>query len=149
MGIANRPSVAVLGAGAGGLAMGVALRRAGFDFTIFEKSDGVGGTWRDNTYPGAACDVPSHLYSFSFAPNPAWSRTFSLQPEIWEYLRTVARDHGVLPYVRFGHAVQEAAWDDEAKRGRLQTSQGPYSADVVVTGMGGLSEPRIPEIAGL
>src|SRR3954468_14355771 len=84
--------VAIVGAGASGLCMAIALRRAGIDsFTIFEKSDGVGGTWRDNTYPGAGCDVPSHLYSFSFEPNPDWSHAFSLQPEILEYFESCAR----------------------------------------------------------
>jgi cyclohexanone monooxygenase len=82
----HKPTVAILGAGAGGIAMGIKLRRAGYDFTIYEKSDGVGGTWRDNAYPGAACDVPSHLYSFSFELNPWWSRTYATQPEILAYL---------------------------------------------------------------
>ena len=81
-----KPSVAILGAGAGGIAMGVRLVRAGYPFTIYEQSDGVGGTWRDNTYPGAACDVPSHLYSYSFEPNPWWSRTYATQPELLAYL---------------------------------------------------------------
>src|SRR3954447_15811819 len=142
--------IAIIGTGFAGLGMAIRLRQAGVhDFVVFERADDVGGTWRDNQYPGCQCDVPSHLYSLSFAPNPEWTRTFSFQPEIWDYLRRVARDHGVLPYVRFEHEVQEATWDDDAKRWRLETSQGPYTADVVVAGMGGLSEPRIPDIPGL
>ena len=96
----SRPSVAVLGAGAGGIAMGVALTRAGYDYTIYEKSDGVGGTWRDNSYPGAKCDVPSHLYSYSYAPNPWWSHTFATQPEILAYLERVTDQFGVRSHVR-------------------------------------------------
>ena len=146
----NHHRIAIIGTGFAGLGMAIRLRQAGMhDFVVFERADDVGGTWRDNQYPGCQCDVPSHLYSFSFAPNPEWSRTFSMQPEIWDYLRRVAREHGVLPYVRFGHEVQEATWDDDAKRWLLQTSQGAYTADVVVTGMGGLSEPSIPDIPGL
>src|SRR5437867_6941067 len=109
--------IAILGTGFAGLGLAVRLKQAGMhDFVLLERADDVGGTWRDNQYPGCQCDVPSHLYSFSFAPNPEWTRTFSFQPEIWDYLRRVARDHGVLPYVRFEHDVEEAAWDDDAKR---------------------------------
>src|SRR5213076_1646044 len=134
--------VAIVGAGFSGLGLAIRLRQQGEDdFIVLERADDVGGTWWFNTYPGCQCDVPSHLYSFSFAPNPEWTRTFSFQPEIWDYLRGVARDQGVLPYVRFEHEVQEATWDVDANRWRLETSQGPYTADVVITGMGGLSEP--------
>jgi len=142
--------IAIIGTGFAGLGTAVRLKEAGIeDFVVLERANDVGGTWRDNRYPGCQCDVPSHLYSFSFAPNPDWTRTFSLQPEIWEYLRGVARDRGVLSHVRFDHEVQEAAWNEEERRWVLQTSRGPYSADVVVSGMGGLSEPRIPDIPGL
>ena len=89
-------SVAVIGAGPGGIAMGIQLAAAGYDFTIFDRADGFGGTWRNNTYPGAACDVPSHFYSFSFALNPRWSKTFAQQPEILAYLERVAADHGLM-----------------------------------------------------
>ena len=93
--------IAIVGSGFSGLAMAVRLRQAGIrDFVVLERADDVGGTWRDNSYPGCACDVPSHLYSFSFAPNPDWTSTYSHQPEIWAYLRKVAHDHGVLPHVR-------------------------------------------------
>ena len=123
MGLTRRPTVAVLGAGAGGIAMGVALKRAGFDFTIYEKNDGVGGTWRDNTYPGAACDVPSHLYSFSFAPNPKWSRTYATQPEILAYLEDCADRFGVRPHIRTGVAITAARWDDDAQQWLLADAQ--------------------------
>ena len=107
-----KPTVAIIGAGAGGIAMGIRLRRAGYDFTIYEKSDGVGGTWRDNDYPGAACDVPSHLYSFSFELNPWWSRTYATQPEILAYLERCTDQYGVRPHVRTGVAITTATWDE-------------------------------------
>ena len=96
-------SVAVIGAGPGGIAMGIQLAAAGYDFTIFDRADGFGGTWRNNTYPGAACDVPSHLYSYSFALNPRWSKTFAKQPEILAYLERVAADHGLADHLRRRH----------------------------------------------
>src|SRR6202035_1380999 len=101
--------VAIIGTGFGGLGAGIALLRSGRrDFVILERADSVGGTWRDNTYPGCACDVPSHLYSFSYAPNPAWSRSFSPQPEIWAYLRRVSAEQGVDPHIRYRHEVTQA-----------------------------------------
>jgi cation diffusion facilitator CzcD-associated flavoprotein CzcO len=148
----NTPHVpiAIAGTGFGGLGMAIRLQQCGRrDFVVFEKAGDVGGTWRDNTYPGVACDVPSHLYSFSFAPNPDWSRTFSEGREIWEYLRRVAREHGVLEHVRFGHEVLRAAWDDDARRWEVETSQGTWTADVLVSGTGALHEPSIPRLAGL
>src|SRR5881397_1530614 len=142
--------VAVIGSGFSGLATAVGLKRSGReDFVVLERARDVGGTWRDNAYPGCACDVPSHLYSFSFAPNPDWSSTFSPQPEIHAYLRRVAEQEGVLPHVRFGCEVEEAAWDEAAQRWRLRTSAGRLSARVVVAGAGPLSEPAIPDIPGL
>src|SRR6476659_11334738 len=116
----RRPTVAVIGAGAGGLAMGVRLKRAGYDFTIYEKSDGVGGTWRANTYPGAACDVPSHLYSFSFELNPWWSRTYATQPEILTYLERCCDQYGVRPHVRTGTTTTEARWNADGQRWHLR-----------------------------
>jgi cation diffusion facilitator CzcD-associated flavoprotein CzcO len=146
----GRPSVAVLGAGAGGLAMGVALKRAGFDFTIFEKNDGIGGTWRDNTYPGAACDVPSHLYSFSFAPNPHWSRTYATQPEILAYLEECTDRFGLRPHIRTGVTIVSAQWVDEAQHWELTTATGQtHRADALVSGLGMLNVPFRPEIPGL
>jgi cation diffusion facilitator CzcD-associated flavoprotein CzcO len=119
------------------------------DFVLLERAGEVGGTWRDNTYPGCRCDVPSHLYSFSFAPNPKWSSTFSPQPEILDYLRDVARRFGVLPHVRFHTELESAEWDEAGARWRLETSQGPMTADVLICGQGPLSEPQLPEVPGL
>jgi cation diffusion facilitator CzcD-associated flavoprotein CzcO len=116
---------------------------------IFEKADDVGGTWRANTYPGCQCDVPSHLYSFSFAPNPNWSRTYSNQPEILDYLRDCARRFGVMPHIRFNHAVQGASWDETQKIWRITTSQGDWTADVCIAAHGGLAEPSMPPIDGI
>src|SRR5947209_485165 len=105
-----KPRVGVIGAGPGGIAMGIQLSRGGYDFTIFERGDGFGGTWRHNTYPGAACDVPSHFYSFSFALNPYWSKTYANQPEILAYLECVADDHGLGPHLKAGTAVTSVRW---------------------------------------
>jgi cation diffusion facilitator CzcD-associated flavoprotein CzcO len=142
--------VAVIGTGFAGLGMAIKLEEAGIDdFVLLERADDVGGTWRDNTYPGCACDVPSHLYSFSFAPNPDWTHSFSPQPEIWEYLRRCVRDHGLEGHIRFGHEVVRAAWDDASARWTVQTSGGSFTADVLVSGTGALSEPSIPDLPGL
>src|SRR5690349_24052291 len=109
------PRIAILGTGFGGLGMAIRLRQAGIiSFTIYEKSDGVGGTWRDNTYPGAGCDVPSHLYSFSFAPNPDWTHAYSLQPEILEYFERCARDYDLYRHCRFRTELESAVYDEAA-----------------------------------
>jgi cyclohexanone monooxygenase len=143
------PVVASLGAGAGGIALGIALKRAGFDFTIYEKSDGVGGTWRNNTYPGAACDVPSHLYSYSFELHPWWTRTYATQPEILSYLERCTDQYGIRPHLRTGTGISEARWDAENRQWRLTADTGEkFSADVVVSGLGMLNVPYIPAIAG-
>jgi cation diffusion facilitator CzcD-associated flavoprotein CzcO len=143
--------VAILGAGFSGLGMAIRLKQAGrVDFAVLEKADDVGGTWRDNTYPGCACDVPSPLYSFSFAQNPRWSRMFSEQPEILAYLQDTANRFGVRERVRFGWEVAEARWDDAARRWRLTATDGrELTARVVVSGMGGLHIPAWPQIEGL
>jgi len=142
--------IAIIGSGFGGLGAAIRLRERGFDdFVIFERASDVGGTWRDNSYPGCACDVQSHLYSFSFAPNPDWSRSYSPQPEIWEYLRRCARDFGVLPHVRFRHEVREAAWDERAQVWRIETSGGTYTSRVLVLASGALSEPALPALPGI
>jgi cation diffusion facilitator CzcD-associated flavoprotein CzcO len=142
--------VAIVGTGFSGLGMAIRLKQEGIeDFVVFERAGDVGGTWRDNTYPGAACDVPSHLYSFSFAPNPEWSRTFSQQPEIQDYLRRCAGHFDVLPHVRFHHEVTGASWDEERQRWLVDTSAGRFTAQVLVAGMGPLSEPSIPHIPGI
>ncbi|MER8233700.1 NAD(P)/FAD-dependent oxidoreductase [Streptomyces sp. NPDC094049] len=142
--------VAVIGSGFGGLGAAVRLRREGItDFVVLERADSVGGTWRDNSYPGCACDVPSHLYSFSFAPNPDWPRTFSGQRHIRAYLEHVTDTFGIRPHLRLGHEVLRMAWDAEALRWEIETSRGAFSADVVVSATGPLSDPRIPDIPGL
>jgi cation diffusion facilitator CzcD-associated flavoprotein CzcO len=142
--------IAIVGSGFSGIGMAIRLKRAGIhDFVVLERADDVGGTWRANTYPGCQCDIPSHLYSYSFAPNPNWSRFYAPQPEIWEYLRRCARDFGVLPYIRFGTDVREATWDVTARRWRIETSRGPLMARVLVGASGGLAEPSIPDIGGL
>src|SRR3954467_5606707 len=131
-------SAVIVGAGFSGLAAGIQLRRAGItDFVILEKADRVGGVWRENTYPGAACDVPSHLYSLSFAPKADWSRRFAPQAEIHQYLRDVARDFDVLRHIRFDTEVLAAAFDDGSGTWRLTLSGGAeHEADVLITATG-------------
>jgi cation diffusion facilitator CzcD-associated flavoprotein CzcO len=142
--------IAVVGAGFSGLCMAIRLKQAGIeDFVVLERADEVGGTWRDNTYPGCQCDIPSALYSLSFAPNPNWTRAYPLQSEIRDYLRRVAEDYGVMPYIRFGHEVVGADWDEDAQSWRLETSRGELTANVLVGGFGGLSTPSVPDIPGL
>ncbi|MFF5446911.1 flavin-containing monooxygenase [Streptomyces sp. NPDC012888] len=142
--------VAVVGSGFGGLGAAVRLRREGItDFVVLERSDSVGGTWRDNSYPGCACDVPSHLYSFSFAPNPDWPRTFSGQPHIRAYLEHVADTFGLRPHIRLNHEVLTMRWDTDELRWRIETSGGELTADVVVSATGPLSDPKTPEVPGL
>ena len=142
--------IAIIGSGFGGLGTAIRLKQQGVDgFVVLERAGDVGGTWRDNTYPGCACDVQSHLYSFSFAPNPEWSRSFSPQPEIQRYLQRCAREFGILPHVRFHHEVTDARWDDDAQRWRIRTSRGPLTAQVLVMAAGALSDPVIPHLPGL
>ena len=143
-------SIAVVGAGFGGVGSAVMLRRAGYgDVTVFERADRVGGVWNYNTYPGAACDVPSHLYEFSFAPNPHWSRRYAPQAEIQSYLEDVARRHGVLDRIRLNTEVDRARWDGERRRWTLETDAGEHSADLLLTACGQLNVPKIPPISGL
>jgi cation diffusion facilitator CzcD-associated flavoprotein CzcO len=142
--------VAIIGAGFGGLGAGIRLRNAGLtSFVILERADSVGGTWRDNSYPGCACDVPSHLYSFSFAPNPGWTRSFSGQPEIWQYLDDVTQRYALGSHIRLGTDVRQARWEAPAGRWRLETSRGSLTADVLISATGPLCEPAIPDITGL
>ena len=144
------PDIAIIGAGFSGLGTAIRLRQQGIeDFVVLERHDDVGGTWWANTYPGCACDVPSHLYSFSFAPNPDWSQTYSPQAEIRAYLQRLAHEHDLYRSIRLGTTVSEAAWDDDAGRWTVQTSGGPVSARVLIAGMGPLTEPRIPDLPGL
>src|SRR5215203_4473841 len=125
--------VAIVGTGFGGLGAAYRLKQMGVeDFVLLERAGEVGGTWRDNTYPGCACDVESHLYSFSFAPNPNWSRSFSPQPEILEYLRRCAREFGVRPNLRFDHDVRSAVWEEHHGRWRVETTGGTYVARFLI-----------------
>lgn len=142
--------VLIIGSGFSGLGMAVALKRqAKRDFIVLERAADVGGTWRDNTYPGAACDIQSHLYSYSFRPNPNWSRVYASQPEILEYLRATARDEGILPHVRFGARVLKAAWDEQQAAWLVSTTAGDFKAPVLVSAAGHLSDPAYPDIEGL
>ncbi len=145
------PTVVVIGAGAGGLCTGAQLKRAGVEsFTIVDAAPSVGGTWRDNTYPGAACDVPSHLYSFSFAPEPGWSRKFAPQPEILRYFESLVDRFDLGPNLRLGNAVTAVRWDEDAVRWRVSLDDGSeLIADVVVSGTGQLNRPRYPDITGI
>jgi cation diffusion facilitator CzcD-associated flavoprotein CzcO len=142
--------IAIVGSGFSGLGMAARLKQEGVDdFVVLERAEDLGGTWRENTYPGCACDVPSHLYSFSFAPNPDWSRTFSPQPEIWEYLRRVSREQRIDPHIRYRHEVTSARWEEVSELWRIQTSAGEITADMLVAGAGPLSDPKLPDIEGI
>ena len=144
-----KPRVGVIGAGAGGIAMGIQLAAGGYDFTIFDRADGFGGTWRHNTFPGAACDVPSHLYSYSFALNPRWSKTYANQPEILAYLEKVAAEHGLGPHLRPNTAITTVRWSDSHRRWTLVTNDGQqHDFDAVVSAVGMLDVPHIPDIPG-
>jgi cation diffusion facilitator CzcD-associated flavoprotein CzcO len=142
--------VLVVGAGFAGLGAAIRLARSGRrDFLVIDRGPDVGGTWRDNTYPGAACDIPSQLYSFSFAPKREWSRSYSTQPEIYAYLRRVAAESGTLDRFRFGCELLAATWDAAAARWDVRTSTGTFTASILVTAFGALCEPRRPDIDGL
>jgi len=146
---ARTRSIAIVGGGFGGVGAAVLLKREGYEnVTVFEKGERVGGVWQANTYPGAACDVPSHLYEYSFAPN-RWSRRFSPGDEIRAYVEGVARRFGVLDKVRTGTEVKSAHWDPERGRWRLETSAGPHEADVLATACGQLSVSKVPTLPGL
>ncbi len=141
---------AIVGTGFSGLGMAIRLKEEGLgDFVLLERADDLGGTWRDNTYPGCACDVPSLLYSFSFAPNPDWSHSFSPQPEIWDYLRRVSREYGIDPHIRYGHEVLSTHWDGEAELWSIETSKGRLTAEFLISAAGGLADPKLPDIDGI
>jgi cation diffusion facilitator CzcD-associated flavoprotein CzcO len=147
--LSERPSIAVVGGGFGGVGTAVMLKREGYeDVTVFEKGERVGGVWQHNTYPGAACDIPSHLYEYSFAPN-RWSRRYAPQVEIQAYVEGVARRFGVLDRVRTGTEVKSARWDEERGKWLLETSAGRHEADLLITACGQLSVPTVPPIQGL
>lgn len=143
--------VAVVGAGFSGICMGYRLLNAGMpDFVILEKTDGIGGTWYKNTYPGAACDVPSHFYCFSFAPNPDWSRVYSPQAEIRDYIEDCAHRFQVTPHIRLNSSVEKAVFDEDAALWNIHLLDGKiFRARHVVLGSGGLNIPSFPDIQGL
>ena len=142
--------VVIAGAGFSGLAMANRLRESGHrDFVVLERAQEIGGVWQLNTYPGCACDVPSHLYSLSFAPNPEWSHTYSAQPEIREYLQQTADRFGLRPYIRTGIAVQSATWSEGQGRWTLETNAETITCEVFISAVGPLTEPSWPEVPGL
>ncbi len=139
----------IIGAGFAGLCAAIKLEEDGErDFAVLEKGSDLGGTWRDNTYPGATCDVPSQLYSYSFAPYD-WSRSYSPQPEIQDYIKSVAATSGTLDRFEFDTPAEDAAWDDETQRWTVRTPRGTWVSKTLVVGAGGLSEPRVPAIEGI
>ena len=146
----TRTDVVVIGSGFAGLGTAIKLKEAGVaDVVVLEAADEVGGTWRDNTYPGAACDIQSHLYSFSFEPNPGWSKVFSPQPEIQRYLVHVADRYGLRDHVEFRAHVVDATWDEDERTWTVTTTDGrSWVADAVVGAIGGLRDPKYPAIPG-
>ncbi|GIF47166.1 cation diffusion facilitator CzcD-associated flavoprotein CzcO [Asanoa ferruginea] len=147
---ARNIDVLIIGSGFSGIALGRALRLSGrTDFVILEREPDVGGVWRSNTYPGCTCDVPSHLYSFSFAPNPDWSSTYSPQPEIQDYLRRCVDRFALRPHLRANVEVTAARWVDGDQRWHVSTSQGEWTASVLVSAVGPLTEPKFPDVPGI
>jgi cation diffusion facilitator CzcD-associated flavoprotein CzcO len=142
--------VAIIGAGFAGIGMAIKLQQANAGpYLVFERAGRIGGTWRENHYPGCCCDVPSHVYSYSFDLNKGWSRGFAPQWEILSYLEQTARDHNVIPHIRCNHEVVQATWDEAAHRWIIDTSQGVFTADILVNAGGALSDPKAPEIPGI
>ncbi|MBA2523132.1 MAG: NAD(P)-binding domain-containing protein, partial [Solirubrobacterales bacterium] len=150
-GSAEGPRVAIIGSGFGGIALALRLQRAGIEeFTIFERGTEVGGTWSVNTYPGAACDIPAHVYSLANEPNPDWSRAYVGQEEIHAYLKGIAERHGLLSHIRFGAEIARADFDEGAGLWRVETMMGEtHEAEVLVSACGQLSRPSVPAIAGM
>ncbi len=147
---AEQVTFLIIGAGFSGLGAAIRLKQAGYsDMVILERASDVGGTWRDNTYPGCRCDVQSNLYSYSFEPRADWSESFPSQPELWAYLRSVASKHGLAQYLRFGHEVTGARWDDGARRWHVSTTAGTFAARYLIAGVGALVEPSLPDIPGI
>ncbi len=143
-------TVVIVGGGFSGIGVAIRLLDEGIeDFVILEKASQLGGTWRENTYPGCACDVASQLYSFSYAPNPDWSRVFAEQPEIQRYLLDVAERFGLERFVRYGAEVVAARWQEDSQRWEVETTQGLFGGHVLVSGAGPLHEPRVPALPGL
>ncbi len=142
--------VAIVGTGFSGLCLGIHLKKAGFhDFVIYEKAAGIGGTWRENTYPGAECDIPSALYSFSFERNPNWTHKWSEQPEILRYMEHCAKKHDLYPHIRFNQEVRSAEFNEQTGEWRVETADGSAdSYDAFVSAVGQLHKPWRPEISG-
>jgi cation diffusion facilitator CzcD-associated flavoprotein CzcO len=145
----ERHRIVIVGAGFAGIGLGVRLRQAGIeDFVILERNRSIGGTWFEHTYPGCQCDVPTHLYSYSFARNPNWSRLYPLQEEILDYIQDVSDRYGVTPHARLGCELERAQWDDHEGLWRVSTSNGELVSDVLVSAIGGFAEPDFPPIPG-
>lgn len=149
--VVQHHKIAIIGTGFAGLGMAIQLKKRGErDFVLFEREAGVGGTWRVNHYPGCACDVQSHLYSYSFEPNPNWSRMYAPQAEIKSYLEGCAEKYRLMPFIRLNTPITSARWDESAGLWRLEDGHGNhYSADILISGMGGLSTPAYPNIPGM
>lgn len=142
--------IIIVGTGFAGLGLGAQLkRRTDHSFVILERAGDVGGAWRDNTYPGAACDVPSHLYSFSFRPNPDWSHVYSPQPQIFAYLRRTAQEEGLLEHIRFHAEVTAADWDEERGLWTVVAGGQTYLGRTLILASGRLSDPKMPDIPGI
>ena len=146
----QRVNVAIIGSGFSGTGLAIQLKRSGEDsFIVLERESSSGGTWRDNHYPGAACDVQSHLYSYSFKPNPNWSRVYAQQPEILDYLHHSAESEGVDKHMRFDSEVLDAQWIEESNEWHIHTARADYLARILVTASGHLSDPKYPNIPGI
>jgi cation diffusion facilitator CzcD-associated flavoprotein CzcO len=146
---ASHHRVIVIGAGIAGVGLGVRLLQAGIeDFVVLERNESVGGTWFEHTYPGCGCDIPTHLYSYSFARNPNWTRLFPRQDEILDYVRGIADDHGVTPHIRFSTEMQRSEWDEAAGVWRVRTDREELTCDLLVSAIGATAEPDEPEITG-
>jgi cation diffusion facilitator CzcD-associated flavoprotein CzcO len=146
----ERVDVAIIGSGFSGIGLAIQLKRSGeASFVVLEREQALGGTWRDNHYPGAACDVQSHLYSYSFKLNPEWSRVYARQPEILQYLRDSATSEGLDEHMRFNNEVLDAAWIESSNEWLITTTNGRYVARVLVSASGHLSDPKYPNIPGL
>ena len=147
---AVEPKVLIVGGGFAGIGMAIRLKQRGIeDFVLVERADGVGGTWTYNTYPECRCDIPSHLYSFSFAPNPEWTQTYSSQPEIRDYLEACVDRFGIRDHVRTGVTFEGGEWNEERGRWEVETSAGRMNAKVLINATGPLTEPKFPEVAGI
>lgn len=148
--MAQQSQIIIAGAGFSGLAIAIRLKQQGKnDFLMLERAEDVGGVWQLHSYPGCTCDVPSHLYSLSFAPNPDWTHTYSPQPEIRDYLRRVADDFGLRPHIRTGVGVESATWSEDDQHWTIETNAGDFTSSLFISAVGPLTEPNVPDIPGL